>query len=302
MTYEIKDIQSKWLKFILINKNFSKHTVKSYDRDLQNFINFCNQYYNGEFNVSNLTEVDSKTVRSWLAYRIKHEYSYSSNNRALSCVKSFFKFLLNNLNIPVNTLNNIASAKRNILLNKTLNENEAQIAIANIGEFNSDDWLSLRDQSLLLLLYCSGLRISEALSITKKNLDGDYIKILGKGGKERLVPWIGAAKEIIQKYLELAPFEFDIDSPIFIGAKGKKLQPPVFSKQLRKVRANLGLKQNTTPHSFRHSFATHLLERGADLKSIQELLGHVSLSTTQRYTKVNVAHLKNVYAKAHPLD
>ncbi len=302
MTHEIKDVQFKWLEFIRINKNFSNHTVESYKRDLENFINFCTQYNNGAFNVSNLIKVDSKTVRSWLAYRIKNEYSYSSNNRALSCIKSFFKFLRNNLNIPVNTLNNIASAKKNVLLNKTLNENEAQIAIENIGCFNNNDWLALRDHSLLLLLYCSGLRISEALSITKKNLEGEYIKIVGKGGRERIVPWITEAKLIIQKYLELAPFEFDKNSPIFIGAKGKPLQAPVFSKQLRKVRASLGLKQNTTPHSFRHSFATHLLERGADLKSIQELLGHVSLSTTQRYTKVNVTHLKNVYAKAHPLD
>ncbi|MCF8462567.1 MAG: tyrosine recombinase XerC [Rickettsiaceae bacterium] len=302
MLKNLNQILHDWLEFLAINQNFSKHTVESYGRDLQNFLNFCSEYYNGEFNTPNLIDVDSKTVRSWLAWRIKKGYSYSSNNRALSCIKTFFRFLLTNLNIPVKTLNNIASAKKVALLNKSLNEAEAKIAIENIGDFNTEDWLSLRDEAFLLLLYCSGLRISEALSITIKDLDDDYIKILGKGNKERLVPWLGIAKDIIKKYLALAPFKFDRDAVIFIGAKGKPLKAPVFSKQLRKVRASFGLKQNTTPHSFRHSFATHLLEHGADLKSIQELLGHASLSTTQRYTKVNVAHLKNIYAKAHPLE
>ena len=162
-------------------------------------------------------------------------------------------------------------------------------------------WIDLRNKSLLTLIYASGLRISEALSITKNHVNQcEYIKITGKGNKERLVPWIEEARKLILEYLKELPYEIDENEPIFRSKTGKILHRSNFNSELVKLRRIYGLPEHLSSHSFRHSFATHLLENGADLRSIQDLLGHKSLSTTQRYTKVNLSHLEAVYNKSHP--
>jgi integrase/recombinase XerC len=151
-----------------------------------------------------------------------------------------------------------------------------------------------------MLIYASGMRISEALSITKAHLSSEHIKILGKGNKERLIPWIPASKKLVERYLEVVPYDVS-EGQIFLSMRGKPLIRPIFLKQLITMRRSLGLPEHLTPHAFRHSFTTHLLENGADLRAIQELLGHQSLSTKHRYTKVDLKRLSDVYHKAHPL-
>lgn len=162
--------------------------------------------------------------------------------------------------------------------------------------------MELRNKALLILIYASGLRISEALSITKIHLQNlDFIKVVGEGNKERVIPWLPIVRSLIEEYLKLLPYDLNDQEPIFRGKQGKKLQPPVFNRELIKLRRFYGLPEYLTAHSFRHSFASHLLENGADLRSIQELLGHKSLSTTQSYTKTNIKHLEAVYNVSHPI-
>ena len=159
----------------------------------------------------------------------------------------------------------------------------------------------MRNRSLLTLIYASGLRISEALSLTKQHIkETEYVKVIGKGNKERLIPWVDSVKKLILEYLKALPYEICENEPIFRSKTGKILHRCNFNSELVKLRRIYGLPEHLSSHSFRHSFATHLLENGADLRSIQELLGHKSLSTTQKYNKVNLTHLESVYNKSHP--
>jgi integrase/recombinase XerC len=166
--------------------------------------------------------------------------------------------------------------------------------------FNKEHWCYLRDLALLTLIYGCGLRISEALAVTKDDLHDDYLKVLGKGSKERILPMLKIVKERIDDYLKNCPYGFASSNPIFLGARGGNYHPTLFQALIRRIRKSLQLPDSVTPHAFRHSFATHLLESGGDLRSIQELLGHSSLSTTQRYTKVDKKRLLDVYANLHP--
>lgn len=176
------------------------------------------------------------------------------------------------------------------------------ISLDHIEEYGNSQWIEVRNKALLVLIYASGLRISEALSITKLHLQNlEFIKIMGKGSKERVIPWLTIARNLITEYLEKLPYELKDDEPIFRGKQGKKLQPPVFNRELIKLKRFYGLPEHLSAHSFRHSFASHLLENGADLRSIQELLGHKSLSTTQSYTKTSIKHLEMAYVTAHPI-
>ena len=178
---------------------------------------------------------------------------------------------------------------------------QATEAVDSIHQLQEEEWLAKRDVALLTLVYGAGLRIGEALSLSLRDVpSGESMVITGKGNKQRVVPILPQIKSAIEDYVQVCPFPLNADSPLFLGAKGKPLDPAIFQKQVRKLRAYLGLPENTTPHAFRHSFATHLLSAGGDLRAIQELLGHASLSTTQRYTAVDSERLLNAYQKAHP--
>ena len=173
--------------------------------------------------------------------------------------------------------------------------------MARISDMAAEPWIGLRDTALISLLYGCGLRIDEALSLERRAAPfDDLLRIKGKGNKERVVPVLPAVSDAIARYLAACPFRLQPDDPLFVGARGKRLQAGVVQRQMRKLRGYLGLPETATPHALRHSFATHLLSDGGDLRAIQELLGHASLSTTQRYTAVDEAQLMKVYAKAHP--
>lgn len=300
-TLETTKVINNWKEYLTLQKHYSGHTVAAYVNDFDNFIKFITDYNAAAPSIQNLCDADLRLIRSWLAYRINNNYTAISNCRALSAIKNFYKFFGKKFNIKSHIIFSIKNPKIPKAIPKALSIEEVTESINHIEDQGKLEWIQLRNKSLLVLIYASGLRISEALSIRKQDLqNSDFIRIVGKGKKERLIPWLASAKELINQYLKTLPYQITDHDFIFIGEKGKRLQPKVFNKELIKLRRFYGLPEHLSAHSFRHSFATHLLQNGADLRAIQELLGHKSLSTTQRYTKVDATYLKKVYAKAHP--
>jgi integrase/recombinase XerC len=289
-----------WLDYLKLERGYSQHTIDAYKNDIDNYLTFLREYNSKNPDMEDVLAADLRLIRSWLANRKTNEYSASSSARSLSSIKNFYKFLHYSKGHTSSVVFSARSPKKPKSLPRPLSVDDTFLSIDHIGDFANDDWLAIRDKALLMLIYASGMRISEALSITKAHLCNDHIKILGKGNKERLIPWIKASKKLVERYLELVPYDVS-EGQIFLSMRGKPLIRATFSKQLITMRRSLGLPEHLTPHAFRHSFATHLLENGADLRSIQELLGHQSLSTTQRYTKVNLKRLSDVYHRSHPL-
>ncbi|WP_419235011.1 tyrosine recombinase XerC [Rickettsia endosymbiont of Nabis limbatus] len=299
---QTQELIIKWQKYLSLQKNYSNHTMISYNNDLKHFLEFMN-YYNSDIVTMDYIKVaDIRLMRSWLAKRKCDNFVTSSIARGLSAIKNFYKFLEKTSDIHNHVVFSIKSPKKSKVLPKTLSEEEVNISLDHIEEYGNSQWIEVRNKALLVLIYASGLRISEALSITKLHLQNlEFIKIMGKGSKERVIPWLTIARNLITEYLEKLPYELKDDEPIFRGKQGKKLQPPVFNRELIKLKRFYGLPEHLSAHSFRHSFASHLLENGADLRSIQELLGHKSLSTTQSYTKTSIKHLEMAYVTAHPI-
>ncbi len=288
-----------WLKYLEHEKGYSQHTIDAYKNDIDNYLNFLKNYQAEEVTIEHILSADLRLIRSWLAMRKIDDYAATSSARGLSSIKNFYKFLHIHLGKTNNAIFAARSPKKPKPLPRALSIDDTFMSIDSIEDFAQNNWLALRDKALLLLIYASGMRISEALSITKNHLLEDHIKILGKGNKERLIPWIPISKKLIERYMEIVPYDVS-SGQIFLSKRGKPLIRATFSKQLIAMRRGLGLPEHMTPHAFRHSFATHLLGNGADLRAIQELLGHRSLSTTQRYTKVDLNRLSTVYNQCFP--
>lgn len=284
-----------WLKHI---KRASNHTIISYQNDLSHFCHFLSQHLGGKVSLKQLEKLEAKDFRGWLASRLG-EFESSSTARALSTVKSFFRWLDKQQKIKNEAIFHIRSPKLKKPLPKALGEEQAAAALSSIGSEHKEEWINKRDLALLTLIYGCGLRISEALSLTPGDM-GDAITITGKGNKQRVVPVLPVVKEAIADYVASCPHNLSPNAPLFLGQRGKKLDAAIFQRELKKLRQSIGLPESATPHAFRHSFATHLLSAGGDLRSIQELLGHVSLSTTQRYTFVDKERLLKAYKNAHP--
>lgn len=300
---EVLELIDKWQKYLKLQKNCSEHTIISYKNDLEHFLNFMTHYNSEIITITSIRQVDIRLVRSWLSKRQQDNYLTASNSRSLSAIKNFYKYLEKTANITCHAIFSVKNPRKAKILPKSLSQSDAQLSIEHIDDFANLEWVELRNKALLVLIYAAGLRISEALSITTSHLQNlDFIKITGKGRKERIIPWTPVARDLIEQYLSKLPYNIDEKDPIFRGKMGKKLQAPVFNRELIKLRRFYGLSEHLSAHSFRHSFATHLLENGAELRSIQELLGHKSLSTTQRYTKISLKHLENIYNNAHPIS
>lgn len=297
----MQELTTSWLKYLAQERGYSPHTIEAYRNDIEAYRIFLRSYNAGEPSLDDLLAADLRLIRSFLASRKTKDYSNTSSARTLSGIKSFYKFLHYSTGKTSEVIFSARSPKKPKPLPKALTKDDTFASLNNIENFAKDDWQGLRDRALLMLIYASGMRISEALSITKAHLHDGHIRILGKGNKERLIPWIPAAKALVEQYLQKVPYDIE-DGVIFLSERGKPLARATFAKQLRNMRRREGLPEYLTPHAFRHSFATHLLENGADLKAIQELLGHASLSTTQRYTKVDLNRLASVYKDAHPLQ
>lgn len=303
MSQPIEIAIEKWKNWLEKERHLSPKTTPLYHQALSGFLRFLTSY-DGELpTLNSLIELKARTFRAWLAHLTEERhYSKSSVTRSLAAVKGFFRFLDQEYNLYNPVLCTLRSPKKALLLPRALSQEEAKKLIFLPHSPASDHWISARNQALFCLLYACGLRISEALSLRQGQFEKglDILKIKGKRKKERLVPILPIALEMIQNYLSLCPFLKEPSAPLFYGKQGKKLQVSVADKVMRVRRRMLGLPESATPHSLRHSFATHLLEAGADLRTIQELLGHSSLSTTQHYTKVNRAHLQKTYKDFHP--
>lgn len=294
---------ASWYKYLKYERGYSQHTIDAYQNDIDNFILFIEKYTQADVTLVVLNGLNIRSIRSWLTYRkIDQQYDNKSNARALSSVKSMYRFM-NKQGYKAEAIFNIKSPKTTSSLPKALSQNDVLSVLKQMSSvFLEETWVTARDNAILALIYTSGVRISEALSLTKDMLFEENLCILGKGNKPRIIPWVEYAKFLISEYLKLCPFILSSNDPIFRGVKGKKLNPRIFNKKLYHLRKMYHLPEYMTPHAFRHSFATHLLENGCDLRSIQELLGHKDLSTTQIYTKVNYNMLNNEYMKAHPMN
>ena len=255
-----------------------------------------------------LASLEKKAFREYLAYlsterphEHKNRRSPTTIARHLSSLKSFFKFSEKLGFFSNEPIHQIQRPKTPKLIPKALGQNDALDLLTEAANLNKVAWRAKRDLAIVTLIYGCGLRVSEALNLNKEDIiEKKPLIIKGKGGKERLLPLLGICVEKISQYLELCPFNLQEGDPLFVGTRGKRLNAREVQRLVKKVRENMNLNGNITPHSLRHSFATHLLEGGGDLRSIQELLGHASLSTTQRYTKINTDHLVNVYQNSHP--
>lgn len=297
-TIKAKD---EWLGWLESEKKLSGGTLLTYQKDFADFLSFLNEYHGDVVRWENIEKLSIKDLRAWLAKRHKDKIVFASTARAISVVRSFYKFLDRFKDIKNSAPFNINTPKIDKTLPKALNVEEARIATSSLEEMASTPWIGARNIAILLLLYGCGLRISEALNLKVKDIPkGETLRVLGKGNKERELPILPVIKKALVKYKEACPYLLEADSYLFIGAKGGHLQAAIFRKSLQELRKTYGLPAKASPHAYRHSFATHLLSEGGDLRTIQELLGHESLSTTQKYTKIDAKRLMDVYEKAHP--
>ena len=268
----------------------SGHTIRSYNIDLTSFAEFLGE--------RKIDDVDHLTLRKFLAHLRSKNLDKSSVARRISCLRSFFKFLMREGYIKANPITGLSTPKREKKLPTFLQEDE----VAKLLEAPGDDLMGARDKAILETLYSSGMRVSELTAINNDNIDfiAEVIKLYGKGKKERLAPIGSKALQAIRRYHSKLPPKLSSKKVLFLNRSGKRLSGRsvrrIVSKYIMKVRK----KENISPHTFRHSFATHLLNRGADLRAVQELLGHANLSTTQIYTHVTTERLKDVYDKVHP--
>ena len=293
-----------WLEHLANERRASPRTLEAYSFAVGRYISFLEQHRGGGLSLAGLGEISAADVRAWLA-RLRqgeHPLSPRSLSQALSAVRSFHRFLDRRLDTPNAAIGLVRGPKVRPGAPRPISEDQAIGLIAEPGlDPDRQDWEVARDQAVLTLLYGCGLRISEALSLIRADAPlGDQVRITGKGAKMRLVPVLPAVRDAIDAYLAEVPFVLDSAGPLFRAKRGGPLSPRHVQAMVQLLRGRLGLPASATPHALRHSFATHLLGAGADLRSIQELLGHASLSTTQRYTEVDAAALLSAYADAHP--
>ncbi|MEJ0010916.1 MAG: tyrosine recombinase XerC [Alphaproteobacteria bacterium] len=289
------------MKELVQVRRASSNSVTAYTHDVSGFLAFLNLHTASAVDAAALKAVAERDFTAWLAYRLQRGYAKSSNARALSAVRTFFRFLAREAGIENPAALQVSGPKLPKPLPRAPSESQTEAAIAGLGDADKEGWIAARDAGIAALLYGAGLRISEALNLTVGDLQGESLRILGKGGKERVVPLLSVVKQSLHDYLARSPYhDGAAGQPLFLGLRGKKLQPAVFQRTVQALRRRIGLPESLTPHALRHAFATHLLAHGAELRDIQELLGHASLSTTQRYTHVDAARLLDAYSAAHP--
>ena len=295
---------TKWQDYLVSEKRVSNHTYDAYIRDLNKFLMFLTDHLAKAPEQNDLEKLKPADFRSYLAARRRDGLTPASMARSFSAVRAFYKYLRKSNILNNDAIDAVSSPKLPRRLPRPISEDAAKRAIKEVGDFAAPathDWVALRDIAVLTLLYGCGLRVAEALSLNVGDLDkGDIMTVVSKRNKERLIPLIPAVTEAVDKYFKACPKNLKPGDPLFIGVRGKRLNARNVQLAMQKVRQALGLPSTATPHALRHSFATHLLTAGGDLRTIQELLGHADLSTTQHYTDVDTAYLLDVYNNAHP--
>jgi len=300
---DLQTLIDGWLSE-LNQRDLSRHTVEAYLRDVTQFIAFLAEHSGQEVSPASFDTLKAMDVRSFLARRRNIEATQSrSLARSLSGLRSFTLYL-SEKNYPVSAAFKIVRSPRILKsLLRAMSQSDALQMIALAGDMSSHPWENLRNQALLVLIYGCGLRISEALNLSygdRPKPDNISIRITGKGKKQRDAPILPLIENAIQQYIQAAPFDFKDDDPLFRGVRGGRFSARQVQMIVEKCRRSMGLPDTVTPHAFRHSFATHLLAAGGDLRTIQELLGHTSLSSTQIYTEIEDTELGRIYKNAHP--
>ncbi|MCC5969878.1 MAG: tyrosine recombinase XerC [Pararhodobacter sp.] len=298
----LRQALSDWLAGLRGLDDASPHTIEAYRGDVVGFLDFLAHHHDGAAGMAQMRAVTQTDLRAWMAQARARGRAARSVARGLSALKSFARWLAEREPGFEPTVFLAAKGPRfSRPLPRPLSEADARAVLDCVSDDKDSDWQRARDVAVITLLYGCGLRISEALALTGRNFPlGDSLRIRGKGGKERLVPVIPAAARAVAAYARLCPYELAPDAPLFRGARGGALSARQIALAMEGVRLRLGLPASATPHALRHSFATHLLGAGGDLRVIQELLGHASLATTQIYTGVDSARLMDVYRAAHP--
>lgn len=289
-----------WRRELGTTRRVSPRTLEAYGRDLDQFVLFLSGHLGGSVTLDDLKGLRAADLRAFLAARRGEGVGSRSLARGLSGLKSFFTYLEREGVMALEALSVIRTPRLPRGLPKALTVTEARATLETVPQMEERAWVAARDTAVLALCYGAGLRIAEALAVRRADLDGQSLRVVGKGGKERLVPLLEAVREAVLAYIALCPFALASEAPLFRGVRGGVLAPRLVQLRVAQLRAALGLPPSATPHALRHSFATHLLGRGGDLRAIQDLLGHASLSTTQIYTHVDAEHLLSAYRKAHP--
>ena len=297
---------ARWLAFLRAERRLSPKTSEAYARDLRQFLEFLAQHWEARVTLKRFAALEATDIRAFMAKRRSDEIASRSLMRALAGLRSFGRFLEREGRGKVGALSAIRAPK----VGKSLPKPVAVAAAKRLADAderageNREPWIWARDAAVMALLYGSGLRISEALGLKRRDVplpgEGDVLIVTGKGNKTRMVPVLQNVLTLIQVYAAMCPYPLPPEGPMFIGARGGPLLPRIIQLTMARLRGALGLPDSATPHALRHSFATHLLSRGGDLRAIQELLGHASLSTTQIYTGIDSERLLEVYKSAHP--
>ncbi|MCK0150028.1 tyrosine recombinase XerC [Marivita sp. S6314] len=296
-----RDALEAWLASSRALNGTAENTLTAYRTDVVDFIAFMTEYKAEPQGLAPLARITVPDMRAWMAQTRTGGAGARSLARKLSAVKSFYRWLSEREGFEPTAVLSTRAPKFEKKLPRPLNEDAARAMIETVGTQSQKGWVGARDMAVVTLLYGCGLRISEALGLLGRDLPlGEAMRIIGKGGKERVVPVLPVAREAVQRYVALCPFDMEPDASVFRGVRGGALNARLVQKVTEQARLQLGLPATATPHAMRHSFATHLLSAGGDLRAIQELLGHASLSTTQAYTSVDTVHLMKVYEASHP--
>jgi integrase/recombinase XerC len=300
---DLQAAREVWLRSLARERRLSALTVEAYERDTRQFLHFLTGHLGGAPGLGEVKALRPADLRAFLAYRRTGGAGARTLGRGLAGIRSFLRHLEKNGLASAAGATALRAPKQPKSLPKPLTAADARRVVDAEEQFAEEPWIAARDAAVLTLLYGCGLRISEALGLTGADLAdaaGSALRVTGKGGKTRLVPVLPQVLQSIAEYRRLCPYHLDADAPLFRGARGGPLNPAIVQRGMRKLRSALNLPDTATPHALRHSFATHLLGRGGDLRTIQELLGHASLSTTQIYTGVDTTRLLEVYEAAHP--
>jgi integrase/recombinase XerC len=294
---------AQWIAHLRDERRFAANSVEAYQRDVAAFLGFLQSHLGGEASMRDLAELEPRDLRAYLAHRRQgcDALSDRSISRALAAIRSFYRYLERRHGLANARLALVRGPKLKATLPRPVSESAARQLIADAQDQAAQEWIGARDAALLTLLYASGLRISEALAL--KGADRalpDMLRVTGKGGKQRLIPILDAAREAVERYAGLCPYALMGDAPLFRAARGGPMTPRMAQALMAELRMRLGLPSSATPHALRHAFATHLLANGGDLRAIQDLLGHESLSTTQRYTSVETQKILQSHRRAHP--
>lgn len=296
-----RDALQAWGDHLRALDGAAENTLRAYLRDVTTFLAFHAGHRGGPMGLAEIGRIGTPDMRSWMASERMRGTGARSVARRLSAVKSFVRWLSEREGFDPTAVLSARAPKFRKPLPRPLAQDAAKELIETVGMQHATPWIAARDIAVVTVLYGCGLRISEGLDLKGRDAPlADVIRIRGKGGKERIVPVLPVARAAVDRYAAACPYDLDADGPLFRGARGGALSATLVSGVVARARMQLGLPSSATPHALRHSFATHLLEAGGDLRAIQELLGHASLSTTQAYTAVDTVHLMETYARAHP--